>query len=902
MLASAISLFLFLGIMITPSFRHYSTQEGLSQVTVNCMAQDTDGRIWIGTGDGLNCMNGHSCKIFRHIEGDPYSLRDDEVLYLYTDSTGEIWVITASGASIFSPSSGKYRDFDAVPGTITCCLDLRNASGDSVLFAGRMLICTDNRFVSYDPDSGECETQWVAPGTISSVVTSGGGIWLCVPEDGLYKWDKDGLQKIYSGILNSRKLCPAPEGSIWAGVGNRIVKFDTQGRIAGQWGIENGLSSPAITAMEYDQVGNLWIGTTNNLSILAPDGSISVAKHSKDVPESISGSLINCLFRDSSGGMWVGTHYNGVDYHHPSFYFPGWISLQTKIPDSDDVIRALSFDRNNKLWISSRSGMFLYNISSRQIEYEIRHILNREGDWGIVNAICFDENGCALLGTSRSGIFVMDEKYRIRRIPADIKLSLSIEHIKENEYIVAASNGVFVYDEAINTAYRLTDPNEAGGDTFYAKADSMTLWVGYKNHLSKYHMQRKRDGRLHAVEYARYGDIPMVQSILFSGGKKWFASTKGLFCLNSADSLERRFGAREGWPTNQMRGLEEDRFGRIWISTENGIVRYDPVSGDTRTWGLREGLKSAKFNPFVHCTGPDDRVYFGSNAGVCSISTNQKSEVEWAPVPMVTDILVNGEPVDATVAKLTLKHYHRNIDILMDVPDFISSDNAAIEYKCYGVDQNWRKADNSRKATYTSLPKGKHDFIVRYCNDSGVYSSEKSVLTLLVRPAWYNTLAFQIILIALLVFGVVYVFIREKRIYDSTILSVRNEAKEDITKVRAGSIASHPLTQKENEFLVSVLAVIEKNLSNELFGVQELARELGMSRSNLSIRLKQVTNLPPLNIIRNMRMEKACALLSTKEHSISDVAKQSGFNSSTYFATFFKRQTGMSPTEWMNIR
>ncbi len=90
MLASAISLFLFLGIMITPSFRHYSTQEGLSQVTVNCMTQDTDGRIWIGTGDGLNCMNGHSCKIFRHIEGDPYSLRDDEVLYLYTDSTGEI--------------------------------------------------------------------------------------------------------------------------------------------------------------------------------------------------------------------------------------------------------------------------------------------------------------------------------------------------------------------------------------------------------------------------------------------------------------------------------------------------------------------------------------------------------------------------------------------------------------------------------------------------------------------------------------------------------------------------------------------------------------------------------------------------------------------------------------------
>lgn len=899
MITAIVSLLLSLSPAAAPSFRHYSTQQGLSQVTVHSIAQDADGRIWIGTGDGLSCLNGHSWSIYRNIDGDCSSIRDDEVTGLYTDCDGDIWASTVSGVSVYSMSEGRFINYEGMPESVGCILDPRNNLPDSLPCFGRILLCSGNKIISFDKQSGGQQILWEAPQAVGSIKISGDRLWICVPQEGLYLWTPSGPRKIFAGSLASACMCPAPEGSVWFCPCEGISRISPEGSILAHHGIGSGLPASQVRAMEYDSQGELWIGFSNNLCILHSDGSISTVRHINDAAESISGGSINCIFRDSSGGMWVGTFYGGADYHHPYIYVPRWVSMQDKVPGSDDIIRALAFDSDGRLWIStSRSGLFQYNIETRQVEYGVLPARGQE-DRGTVNAIRFTGSDMALLGTSLSGLSMMDGNQRISKLSRDIKWVLSIEPTGDKEYIVAAADGVYVYDDDSRDVYLLTSADESSGSTFYAKADSLTLWVGYKKYLCRYEMHRGKDGRLNAGGSVRYPDIPTVQSILFSGGKKWFASTGGLFCLNAGDTLESRFGAKEGWPTNQMRGLEQDGYGRIWVSTENGIVRYDPATGDKKIWGLEDGLISAKFNPYAHCTGPDGRVYFGSNAGICSITSRPKPLITWAPAPLVTGILINGEPSAATGGQIELKHYHHSIDILMDVPDFISGENARIEFRCDGVDQDWRKADNSRKATYTNLPKGKHAFTVRYRNDSGIYSPTRTILTLRARPAWYGTLAFQLFMIAAAIIGISYLFVRKQRLYDSTLLTVRKEAREGISKVRAGSLASHPLTQKENEFLVMVLDLVDKNVSNELFGVQELARALGMSRSNLNIRLKPITDLSPLDIIRKVRMDKAYALLSTKKYSVSEVAAESGFNSSTYFATCFKKETGMSPSEWM---
>ena len=79
-------------------FRTLSVNEGLSQSTVLAIAQDGMGRIWMGTQDGLNCYDGYSFTVFRHVEGDAQSLGDNSVNALFADG-GLLWIGTASGLS-----------------------------------------------------------------------------------------------------------------------------------------------------------------------------------------------------------------------------------------------------------------------------------------------------------------------------------------------------------------------------------------------------------------------------------------------------------------------------------------------------------------------------------------------------------------------------------------------------------------------------------------------------------------------------------------------------------------------------------------------------------------------------------------------------------------------------------
>ena len=91
-------------------FRTLSVNEGLSQSTVLAIAQDGMGRIWMGTQDGLNCYDGYSFTVFRHVEGDAQSLGDNSVNALFADG-GLLWIGTASGLSCYDAATQSFENF-----------------------------------------------------------------------------------------------------------------------------------------------------------------------------------------------------------------------------------------------------------------------------------------------------------------------------------------------------------------------------------------------------------------------------------------------------------------------------------------------------------------------------------------------------------------------------------------------------------------------------------------------------------------------------------------------------------------------------------------------------------------------------------------------------------------------
>lgn len=109
--------------------------------------------------------------------------------------------------------------------------------------------------------------------------------------------------------------------------------------------------------------------------------------------------------------------------------------------------------------------------------------------------------------------------------------------------------------------------------------------------------------------------------------------------------------------------------------------------------------------------------------------------------------------------------------------------------------------------------------------------------------------------------------------------------------------SASPASEREHEFLQRVHTVIEDNLQDEQFAVEQLSQALLLSRSQLHRKLKALTGLPASAFLRNYRLQKAHALLQQPGASVADISFRVGFSSPQYFSTKFKETYGYSPSE-----
>jgi signal transduction histidine kinase/DNA-binding response OmpR family regulator len=106
------------------------------------------------------------------------------------------------------------------------------------------------------------------------------------------------------------------------------------------------------------------------------------------------------------------------------------------------------------------------------------------------------------------------------------------------------------------------------------------------------------------------------------------------------------------------------------------------------------------------------------------------------------------------------------------------------------------------------------------------------------------------------------------------------------------------ITSLDEQFLQKIVEVVEKNVSNTEFNVEDLCRELGVSRSRFFKRVHMLTGKSPMEFIRNIRMQHAAQLLEKSQLSVSEIAYQVGFNNPRYFAKYFKEIYQVLPSEY----
>jgi len=131
------------------------------------------------------------------------------------------------------------------------------------------------------------------------------------------------------------------------------------------------------------------------------------------------------------------------------------------------------------------------------------------------------------------------------------------------------------------------------------------------------------------------------------------------------------------------------------------------------------------------------------------------------------------------------------------------------------------------------------------------------------------------------------------------ILKSRKRLKEYFSSSREIVPENIAFNALDEEFLRQAIHIIETHIGDSDFSVDKFSREIGMSRSNLYLKLKAITGESATDFVKRIRFNKATELLGTRQYTVAQVAYMCGFNSPSYFSTAFKQYYGCMPTEYL---
>lgn len=171
-----------------------------------------------------------------------------------------------------------------------------------------------------------------------------------------------------------------------------------------------------------------------------------------------------------------------------------------------------------------------------------------------------------------------------------------------------------------------------------------------------------------------------------------------------------------------------------------------------------------------------------------------------------------------------------------------------------------------------------------------------------IQAIWKNLLMGFVVLLVLL-FGALYFLQRYRYLKNREMLNLEidyltRQHKETIDKfkTRLGDEDESVLESSDQKLLKQAITVVEQHINDSQFGVEKLALELNMSRTNLHRKIKSITGFPPSELIRSIRLRKAARLIAGKVDTVTQIALLVGFEDYSHFSKAFKKHFGVSPS------
>jgi len=742
----------------TPQFRRYGTFDGLPSSSVYAVVEDPQGAIWFGTKGGLARFDGVDFKVFRHAENDPGSLYNNGIATLLVDRQGRLWAAGLNaGLNLYQAASGKFLHWGHDPND-PASLSSTRVWAVAQTSDGNLWVGTANGLDRMRADGKGFEH--VVSSLLGSQPTDFGTVAT------LYV---DSLQRLWIGC-GKGVFVREPDGRVWKvrsddpaltmdswridGTGDEIRIATSNGlMVVGKDGVARHFGEGVIPATNVmssvrDASGRLWVATQKGLFLQETEaGPVTAVANQPVLYGNLPGTWVWQLMVDREGGLWAALFDGGVAY-----LAPGWnqFSRFTHIPDDpasmrDSMATTMARGRDGRhVWVGERGGRVdRLDPQTGAIEHAL------SGLHGDVVGMTEDSRH-RLWVVVQGGLYRVTGKKFERVDPAgQMKRPLEVEPGLDGQmYARTFGQGLFRIDP--DSLVVTPMPMQQGSERLLW-GSQMTLHEGRFWYASDGGMMWLTPG---SDRFARVPGMPAGKSVDaydYTEDGIWTASADELAHYHfQGDHLvrDRKVDAEHGWPSLNVTDLHVDSSGRIWVFGHDGLWRFDPRSGQFRSFGLQDGLTNGEFSRGF-ASMPSGYIYAASLGGVVAFHPDRISQQVSVPQLAITQARVrrNGEekllPVDRGGLEIGWKD--RQLQIQARVFSYFNPAANHYRFRLSGLENAWIDSGNRGARDFSGLGSGSYQLEVMAAGADGIWTRLATPLRIHVQaPPWVRWWAWLI--------------------------------------------------------------------------------------------------------------------------------------------------------------
>ena len=829
------------------NIQFFDEEDGLSARSIYCVNQDDRGLIWVGTGNGLNRFDGN---VFESMKGENNPLASGEIIGIKKRKDGRFWIQKRNATALrFDPRLEKgiplpehaLRDYGELeilfPEGQSELVYFKNETGqifyvnsqDSIVPYGSVRI----------PDHTVAKpTSWgtlllfqnTSPHVRKEINESGLDLRYFPVEDKFYDFydvKGDQIQGITDSIIKEPFLHEIffyieKEREITSvvlkkdGQPIQIKELNTVGQI--------------YFRLSKDSKGNIWLIANERVLLFDKDGNLL-----KDLSEELGGFkkvrwISNQLFIDDHDRVWIATGLGLFLIQIKENQFQNYLH-----ETGNESVRGICEIADDRVFIASYRG-------SKVVDKFSKKVLTTTSDFFVgVSKGRTDTIWCGRHG-DEVGILEgesLNFKKRKLNISGSLALLVPFYDAYSGRVYLGTKKGLYYLDQyrkaQVYTKLNEFEDLQRRNLTFFYRNDE-GLWIASDNGIYLLNDLKGIIGHYH------FPNNNIKHICEDQAGIFWIATTGGgLIRWDRKSNNIKQFTTKDGLSHDIIYAVYEDNSGYLWMSSSNGLMRFEKSKGEVITFLPEDGIPHKEFNTFSHYQAKDGRLYFGGLNGVTAFYPEEVTTSE-NDAPFVitsfqqfdskTGSLVNKTQNLFATQAITLDPDDKFFIVDFSLLDYSERDNI-YAWRIIGLEEEWNyQKENSLRINV--LHYGKYTLQIKAKGAGGQWAKALLSIPIDVRKPFYMEwyfIALAIIGIGLTIFAFAYLrFLRSQRIQ----LRLKKQVKERTIELSEKNNA----LETSNQIKDKLFAIIAHDLRGPVFSLQDVGRKL-----NYLIESQQVQRL-----------------------------------------------------------